>query len=193
MANSSTTESAEALFDATSSDGDGRASPCSAQMEGFIRAERPALLSWLRSRTALEQDAEEAAQDCFMRLLRYQHSKPAFAWRFLLYRIAPSVLADRARRTKSHHAADHVQLDGLDIVSAEPSQERIIAGREELALLRTAILDLPPKCKQVFLLNRLHGMTYAQIAKHCGISVKMVEKHIHKAVTLCLAKVEKGG
>ena len=166
--------------------------PCSEAMKSFIRTERPALLNFLHRRLSSQEDAEEAAQDAFMRLLRYQDSKPAFAWRFLLYRIASNVAIDHARHAKSRHAAQHVSLDELAIASSVPSQERVVSGQQELALLQAAILDLPPKCKQVFLLNRVHGMSYAQVAAHCSISVKMVEKHIRKAVTLCLAKISQG-
>jgi RNA polymerase sigma factor (sigma-70 family) len=168
------------------------AESCSEAMQSFIRAEWPALLNYLRRRISPEEDAEEAVQDSFMRLLRYQHSKPAFAWRFLLYRIAANVATDHARHAKSHYAAQHVQLDELVMASSDPSQERVVSGQQELLLLRAAILELPPKCRQVFLLNRMHGMSYSQIARHCGISVKMVERHIHKAVTRCLAKVDEG-
>jgi DNA-directed RNA polymerase specialized sigma24 family protein len=48
---------------------------------------------------------------------------------------------------------------------------------------------LPPKCQQVFLLSRAQRMTYPQIAVHCGISVKMVEKHISHALEICARKV----
>lgn len=161
-------------------------------MASFIHEQRPSLFAFMRSRVPSEEDAEEAAQDCFERLLRYQDDKAPFTWRFLLYRIAANVATDRARRAKSHHRTDHVPLDDLAVASAEPSQEERLASEQELALLRAAILALPPKCKQVFLLHRVHGLTYAQIAKRCGISVKMVEKHIHKAVTLCQARVERG-
>jgi RNA polymerase sigma-70 factor (ECF subfamily) len=34
----------------------------------------------------------------------------------------------------------------------------------------------------VYLLNRINGMSYAQIAQHCGISAKTVEKHIARAL-----------
>ncbi len=166
---------------------------CSAQMEAFIRDQQGPLLAFMRNRVATPEDAEEAAQDCFLRLLRYQDRKPAFTWRFLLYRIAANIAADRARRSRTQRTSEHVPLDGLAIASGAPSQERQLAGQQELALLRAAILALPPRCRQVFLLNRVHGMTYAQIARHLGISVKAVEKQIHKAVARCETQVGRGG
>ena len=166
--------------------------PSSEAMASFIRAERPALLAFFRRRLGHEDAAEEASQDSFIRLLRYQDSKPGFVWRFLLYRIAAYVATDHVRRAKSHHAAHHTPLDQVSLTSSAPSPESIVSGAQDLELLRRAILDLPPKCKQVFLLNRMQGMSYAQIATHCGISIKMVEKHIHNAVTLCRARVDRG-
>jgi len=50
--------------------------------------------------------------------------------------------------------------------------------------VRAAVLRLPPRCREVYLLNRIEDMSYTEIARHCGISVKAVEKHIGKALSL---------
>ena len=51
-----------------------------------------------------------------------------------------------------------------------------------LALLRQALFKLPERCRQVYLLNRVSGMSYTQIARHCGITANTVEKHIARAL-----------
>ena len=56
-------------------------------------------------------------------------------------------------------------------------------------LLYKTIEQLPPKCRQVFLLSRVRRMTYGEIAQHCGISRKMVEKHVSHALAVCMQKV----
>ncbi len=56
-------------------------------------------------------------------------------------------------------------------------------------LLYETIEHLPPKCRQVFLLSRVRRMTYGEIARHCGISRKMVEKHVSHALAVCMEKV----
>ena len=73
--------------------------------------------------------------------------------------------------------------------SEAPSAEREVLASQTLDLLLETIEQLPPKCKQVFLLSRASDMTYPEIAAHCGISVKMVEKHISRAIAACLEKV----
>ena len=45
---------------------------------------------------------------------------------------------------------------------------------------------LPPQCRQVFLLSRIHGMNYSEIAKHCNISTKLVEKYVGQALLALL-------
>ncbi len=51
-----------------------------------------------------------------------------------------------------------------------------------LSLLRQALFKLPERAREVYLLNRITGMSYTQIARHCGITAKTVEKHIARAL-----------
>ena len=74
-------------------------------------------------------------------------------------------------------------------VTATKEAERQLAAEQELDRVHAIIEQLPPKCRRVFLLSRMHEMTYPQIAEHCGISVKMVEKHISHALAICTAKL----
>ena len=71
--------------------------------------------------------------------------------------------------------------------------DNFIDTREMEQIIEEAILLLPPKCKEVFLLSRESGMKNKQIAETLGISVKAVEKHITKAIKqIRLALEEKG-
>jgi RNA polymerase sigma-70 factor, ECF subfamily len=45
-------------------------------------------------------------------------------------------------------------------------------------LLESAILSLPGKCREVFILSKQDGLTYEEIAETLNLSVKTVEKHI---------------
>jgi RNA polymerase sigma-70 factor (family 1) len=45
-------------------------------------------------------------------------------------------------------------------------------------LLESAILGLPDKCREVFMLSKQDGLTYEEIAETLNVSVKTVEKHI---------------
>ncbi|HEY9130395.1 MAG TPA: RNA polymerase sigma factor [Dyella sp.] len=157
--------------------------------DGFLRDQYHNLVTFLRRRTANEQDAEDAAQESMTKLLRYRESEPASAWKQLLYRIAVNVAHDQFRVSLTHYSKDHVTLDGQDIVDTELSPEERVAYEQQVARLSQAILELPPKCQRVYLLKRVHGLSRAQIAERCGISVKMVEKHLATALVLLKRKV----
>jgi RNA polymerase sigma factor (sigma-70 family) len=157
--------------------------------DAFIRSQFRGLVQFLRARTASEQDAEDAAQESVTKLLRYRDSEPPSAWKQLLYRIAVNVAHDQFRVSLTHHRKDHVALDGMDIAASEHTPEQRAVYDQQVARLSKAILELPPKCQRVYLLKRAHDLSHAQIAERCGISVKMVEKHLATALAQLRRKV----
>jgi RNA polymerase sigma-70 factor (ECF subfamily) len=155
-----------------------------------IRRHHDSLLLFLRRRLAVPEDAFDAAQETYLRMMRYEGSRAIESPVSMLFRIAVNVAADQGRAAQSRRATDHLALDDVELASEEPSTERTVAGEQDLSMLLATIDELPPRCRQVFLLSRVDGMTYPQIARHCGISVKMVEKHVSHALLACAAKIE---
>jgi RNA polymerase sigma factor (sigma-70 family) len=147
------------------------------------------LLRFLRQRLRVKEDAADVAQEAYVRLLQYEGSKSITSPSSMLFRIAINVANDLGRAAHSRRVADQVSLETVDLVSEIPGPERELAAEQELHLLYGVIEQLPPKCRNVFLLSRVKRMTYPEIARHCGISVKMVEKHISHALAICASKV----
>lgn len=52
---------------------------------------------------------------------------------------------------------------------------------KDFEVLQKAIDSLPPKCKEVFMLHKFHGLKYREIAEELNISVKTVENQMAKA------------
>ena len=57
-------------------------------------------------------------------------------------------------------------------------------------LLKNALDNLPPKCREVFELSRMSGLTYQQIGQTLGISVKTVENQMSKALKILRAYIK---
>lgn len=156
--------------------------------ETFSREQYGGLLQFVRRRTANEEDAREITQESLTRLLRYRETEPASSWKPLLYRIATNVVGEQFRRASARQATRHVPLEGVEIASDAPAPEDLIEQQQREAILRDAILALPSRCRQVYLLSRMEGLSYKQIANRRGISVKTVEKHMTQALArLCAA------
>jgi RNA polymerase sigma factor (sigma-70 family) len=170
------------LDDAASPDDGGR-EPLSVQE--IIRRHHSALLSFLRQRLRIAHDADDVAQESYIRMMQYDGSREIRSPSSMLFRIAINVANDLGRAELARRASDQRSIDDLELVSELPSAEREMGARQDLELLKGVIARLSPKCRRVFLLSRARLMTYPEIALHCGISLKMVEKHISRALAIC--------
>lgn len=63
-------------------------------------------------------------------------------------------------------------------------QESDLIFKELQQEINTVISSLPEQCKRVFILSRKHELKNREIAEQLGISVKAVEKHISKALSI---------
>lgn len=161
--------------------------PDDGQLELLIREQHGRVVAFLQKRGLSATDAEDVAQESALRLMRYR-SQPLASLKVLFYRIALNAMNDTQRRRTSSHAVRHQSLDETAFELASDSDAEQWASRQqELAKVRAALLRLPPRCRRIYLLNRIEGMSYTQIATHCGISVKAVEKQISKALVLLRA------
>jgi RNA polymerase sigma-70 factor (ECF subfamily) len=103
------------------------------------------------------------------------------AGRGYLFAIARNLLIDSARRDTI------VSLDfvaDLDTLRADDTLEASLTARDELRRLQAIIDTLPPQCRRVFLLRRVHDLSLGEIAGQMTLSVSTVEKHLAKAVML---------
>jgi RNA polymerase sigma-70 factor (ECF subfamily) len=143
------------------------------------------LVTYLTMKLRSRDQAVDVAQETFLRVLTREPSGPILQPRAFLYRTALNLSIDlfRKRRQQAEVALDSEDIQDLLTVPAD--QERIVESREQVATLYRAILELPPKCRQVFLLHKFKERSHAEIAAHLGISQSMVEKHIIKAIIHC--------
>src|SRR5215831_10978034 len=158
-------------------------------VQDVIRRHHDSLVRFLKHRLRVAEDASDVAQETYIRMMHYEGSREVHSAPSLLFRIAINVAHDLGRAEMSRRRSDHCSVDDVELISDVPTPEREIAAEQDLELAYQAIAELPPKCQQVFLLSRVKRMTYPEIAAHCGISVKMVEKHISHALQICAIKV----
>lgn len=154
--------------------------------EAAFREHHAALIQYLRRRVGNDADARDIAQETYLRVLRYRENQDLDSLKALLFRIATNLVFMRARTARAQRWIDHRAWgDELALPANDPSVEQCVTGEQQLDRLMEAVKSLPPKCQQVFVLSRFHGLSYPEIAARCGISVKMVEKHITKALAIC--------
>lgn len=137
------------------------------------------LRRFVRSRVASRHDAEDVIQDAYLRVLRYSAEHVVESEERLLFSAARNLAVDNRRRRKvrERNAADCAVL----AVEDSPASDEVVEARQRLKRVEAAIGLLPPRCREIFLMHRIDGLSYSQIAKSVGISVSAVEKHIARA------------
>ena len=72
----------------------------------------------------------------------------------------------------------------------ELSPERQLAGEQALAVVRNAVQELPPKCRQAFLLHRIQELQVDEIAERMHIGACMVRRYISRALEYLRQRVD---
>lgn len=149
-------------------------------LEMLFRTQAPKLLRKFARRTD-RNDAQDLVQDCFVLLARMpaEVRREIVAPEAHLQAVSHNVLRNRAR------AAFHRSIVVQDIEAAERASIDITANleaRDMLKRLDAAMVKLDPKTREIFMALRLDGLTYAEVARRTGLSVKGVEWHMGKAL-----------
>ncbi len=93
----------------------------------------------------------------------------------------------RAEATRQSFICPQAAHDAVvpDAPCEQPDLTRVVAGRQHLQALIVAIEALPPRCRDVFVLHKIHELSQLEVAGHLGISIKTVEKHLRLGLAAC--------
>lgn len=132
-----------------------------------------------------EHAAEDVVQDTFIRIWETKQdliSSPDI--RFYLVTAVRNNCISALRKLKSSNISFP---DSAPEGEAEPfltSRQHQEESDERNRKLRKALDTLPPKCKEVFLMTKMQGLSYKQVAEGLGISIKTVENQMGKALKM---------
>jgi RNA polymerase sigma factor (sigma-70 family) len=138
-----------------------------------------ALLKRVARHTRHSEDAEDLLHSAYLRLERYREEHVVENPTAFLVRTAANLAIDKHRHEKFWEPGD-AQRDSQRPDEA-PLQDEVIAARARLERVREGLAKLSPRTRDIFLMHRLRGLKYREIAVHFNISQSAVEKHIAKA------------
>src|SRR5262249_3867840 len=108
--------------------------------------------------------------------------------RAFLFKTAANLATDRLRQRARR--AFVRSTPNLDFAVFELSPDRQVEGEQAIQRLRTAIDELPQKCRQAFLLYRLEGLTCQEVAARLKLQERMVWLYIARALEYVRCRVE---
>lgn len=139
---------------------------------------------WLRGRLGDLTDAEDLAQDTFLRVIRSPCQKNGLREpRKFLVTVAKGLTVDLLRR----RTLERQYLEALALVPEQqwPSEEERAVTLETLMELDAMLAGLGARLRETFFLSLLEGKSYQQIAEMLDVSLRTVKNDMAKAMEHC--------
>lgn len=171
--------------------------------ESLVLAYQQRVYAFAYSLCSCRHDAEEVAQDTFVRAYRALKGYPCaqtagLALKPWLFRIAVNVWRNRVRVRR----APSVSLDAIDEDdrwAIEPSDdaaeqpEMVLVVAEQWSDLGALVAMLPPHYREPLVLRHVHGFTYGEIAAMTARPEGTVKSDVHRGARLLRTALEQRG
>lgn len=137
------------------------------------------LLIHLTKIVKCNETAADLTQESYLILYKTAQQQTIEHPRGFLYRIATHLAFNHLRHNKVINA-HCLHSAGDDAYS--PSTEHWVSQQQRLERFVQIVAELPPRCRDVLILYKVHGMSHKAIAQELGVSVSGVEKHLAKGL-----------
>ena len=144
----------------------------------LFRANSKTVYNYIYYKFGNEEKAYDVVQEAFIKLWENCAKVSPQKAKSFVYTVANNLYLNliKAEKVRQKHASDAKRP-----VSHE-SPEFLLEEQEYKEKLDRALASLPENQRTVFLLNRIDGKKYAEIAEMEGVSVKAIEKRMHLAL-----------
>ncbi len=149
------------------------------RLAGWFTQWSEPLKRWLASRRRVPpSDLEDVTQEVFLRLLKYRRSEVIEAPQAYLFQVAGNVANEWALRSRSRHPHESKWLNDLaieDLVSTD------ILREQTRSQVMRAVLELPPRAREILRLRYKEGLSNAQIAARLKVHPQTVKRDLLQA------------
>ncbi len=133
------------------------------------------LKAWLRGRFPAVQDVDDVVQESYLRIWKARALHPIDSAKAFLFRVARNLALDTLRHERRSPITAVTDLDRLFVLDDKPDAAAQAARQQEIALLVEVIDELPPRCREIFILRKLQGVPQKDIAARLGLSEQTVQ------------------
>jgi len=146
--------------------------------------------AWLYRALNNPSDVEDVIQEAYCRLWSISDVSQIASPRAYFFKVVRHVVIDELRRSRVVRIETMAEIDDLRLASEEATPERAASAREELRKVRRLIEALPLRCRRIFEMRKIEGMSQREIAAKLGVSENVVENEASRGLKLILKAVE---
>jgi RNA polymerase sigma factor (sigma-70 family) len=155
------------------------------EIEKLFREHNRALVAFLQCRLSSLSDAQEVAQEAYLRVLTMDNREEVDSLRSYLFKVAGNLAIDRLRKRKVRSDFAAAQSHDEPVGDATPVHHAMAV--EQVAGLRNALRQLPAKASQAFVMHVIEGRDFGAVAQTMNLSERMVRYHVTNALAHCRA------
>lgn len=144
---------------------------------------------WIRRHAPSQVDEDDIIQEAYSRLARLHDFGVVRSGRAYFFSTVRNLVLEIVRRARIVQISALAEIDSETIVDDEPSVDRSLMGREQLRFVQAAIAELPNRCRHVFELRRLQGLSQKETAAALQLTENIVEKEVARALKQIMAKM----
>ncbi|MBV2159270.1 RNA polymerase sigma factor [Achromobacter denitrificans] len=139
------------------------------------------LLGGIQRRTGCVHRAHDVLHDSLVRMALVRRDTPIPCPHAYLRVVVGNVIADRFKDEARWVELPDEEGTGV-VLECAPSAEHVAELNQRLRFMQTILDCLPPRCREVFWFFCVEGYTQPEIAARLGISLKIVERHVARAM-----------
>jgi len=149
--------------------------------------------AWL-SRRCYDLDVDDIIQEMYARIAALESVDKIRNPRQYATQVAFSILANQLRHARIVPMMPISDFDDNKLGAwDEVTPEERVGMRDDIHQIYAALSELPPRCRQAFLLRRVDGFSQKEVAARLGISEKTVEKYMAQGVRCLIRAFGRGG
>ena len=132
-----------------------------------------------------QQDIEDVAQEAYLRAYVTEQRETIEQPKAFLFKVARNLALTKLAK-KSRQITDYIEEAGHSAnQQTEAPSDLELEAQQCFGLYCEAVASLPEKCRQVFLLRKVHGLSHRDIAARLNLSISSVEKYLRQGILAC--------
>jgi RNA polymerase sigma factor (sigma-70 family) len=159
-----------------------------AQARWFTEEVHPhdsALKAYLRGAFPSVRDVEDVVQESYLRMWTAQAAQPIRSAKAFLFSVARRLAVDLIRRERRSPIVAVKEIEGLFVLADAPDASAAATKAEEVRLFVAAIGSLPARCREIFILCQIEGLSQREVAERLGLSENTVAVQSARGLQRC--------
>lgn len=148
----------------------------------LFRQHNRALVSFLMTRLASEQEALDVAQEAYVKLLQLDRPGAIGFLRGYLFRIAANLSVDRIRHRQVRERA---AVELFEAFAQTEAADCEAIGREDFDRIVRVVDGLPERHRRAFVRHMVEGYSTTEVSREMGVDERTVRKYVTRALLQC--------